>query len=101
MVKQWNEIPHILVSGDFNFKEIDWENEYVRGNHQYHSVLPPPPPPPLLISGGGGVAIGRIVRKWGGGESNFSEAWGGGGGRRGERIFEIFLDLGRGGGGGD
>ena len=39
MVKQWNEIPHILVSGDFNFKEIDWENEYVRGNHQHISLF--------------------------------------------------------------
>ena len=30
---------HILVSGDFNFKEIDWENEYVRGNHQHISLF--------------------------------------------------------------
>ena len=30
---------HILVSGDFNFKEIDWENEYVRGDHQHISLF--------------------------------------------------------------
>ena len=23
---------HVLISGDFNFKEIDWENEFVEGN---------------------------------------------------------------------
>ena len=27
------------MSGDFNFKEIDWENEYARGNHQHISLF--------------------------------------------------------------
>ena len=24
---------HVLIGGDFNFKEIDWEKEFVQGNH--------------------------------------------------------------------
>ena len=30
---------HILVSGDFNFKEIDWENEYVRGEPSTYIII--------------------------------------------------------------
>ena len=24
---------YVLIGGDFNFKKIDWENEFVQGNH--------------------------------------------------------------------
>ena len=30
---------YILVCGDFNFKEIDGENEFLGGNHQRISVF--------------------------------------------------------------